>query len=181
VRTAGFDDAQAGAPEPRHASAAGQPIGAFDGAAAMVNPKPGRDRAAGIVASAGFNSAGSVTEPRPVSGVVHETGFDIVSAPQQASAPPRQAPIDVPMEVLFKPTPSYSVEARALKLEGDVLLEVEFMASNQARVLRVVRGLGHGLDEAAIQAAEQIRFKPAQRSGRPVDFRTTVHIVFKLV
>ena len=49
------------------------------------------------------------------------------------------------------------------------------------RVLRVVRGLGHGLDEAAQRAALRIRFKPAQSSdGRPVDSRATVHITFRL-
>jgi TonB family protein len=47
-------------------------------------------------------------------------------------------------------------------------------------VLRVVRGLGHGLDESAIRAANGIRFKPAQRNGHPVDFRTTLTIVFRL-
>jgi TonB family protein len=46
--------------------------------------------------------------------------------------------------------------------------------------VRVVRGLGYGLDEAAVTAAQQMRFKPAQDAGRPVDFKTTVHIVFRL-
>jgi hypothetical protein len=46
------------------------------------------------------------------------------------------------------------------------------------RVLRVV-GLSHGLDNRP-RAAEQIKFKPAQGNGRPIDFRTTVHIVFRL-
>jgi outer membrane biosynthesis protein TonB len=48
------------------------------------------------------------------------------------------------------------------------------------RVLRVVRGLGHGLDEAAQRAAVRIRFKPAQSDDRPVDSRATVHITFRL-
>ena len=83
-----------------------------------------------------------------------------------ASRPTR---IDVPVEIVFKPTPVYTEEARALKLEGDVLLDVEFAASGAVTVLQVVRGLGHGLDEAATRAATQIRFKPAQSGGRPVD------------
>jgi TonB family protein len=85
-----------------------------------------------------------------------------------------------PVEVTFKPTPAYSEEARTLRIEGEVTLEVEFSAAGHVRVLRVVRGLGHGLDELATRAAEQIKFKPAQASGRPVDFRTTVQIVFRL-
>jgi len=47
-------------------------------------------------------------------------------------------------------------------------------------VVRVVRGLGHGLDEAAERAALRIRFKPAQSDGRAVDFRATVLITFRL-
>jgi hypothetical protein len=43
-----------------------------------------------------------------------------------------------------------------------------------------VRGLGHGLDETAAAAARNIRFRPARRSGDPVDFTAIVHIVFQL-
>jgi periplasmic protein TonB len=44
----------------------------------------------------------------------------------------------------------------------------------------VIRGLGHGLDENAQRAAEQIRFKPAMQEGQPADSTATVHIVFQL-
>mgnify|MGYP001291893728 CR=1 FL=1 len=85
-----------------------------------------------------------------------------------------------PVEIVFKPTPAYSDEARALKIEGEVELEVEFLASGRTHVLRVVRGLGHGLDEMATRAAEQIRFKPAVVGGQPADYRANVQIVFRL-
>jgi TonB family protein len=98
--------------------------------------------------------------------------------PVAVAAP--QAPTDVNLEILSKPTPVYTDEARTLKLEGDVVLEMEFGASGEAKVLRVVRGLGHGLDEAAVRAAQGMKFKPAQRAGRAVDVRTTVRIVFRL-
>jgi TonB family protein len=55
-----------------------------------------------------------------------------------------------------------------------------FAASGEVSVLRVVRGLGHGLDESATHAAAQIRFKPAQSGGRSIAVRTTVHILFRL-
>ncbi|MBZ5652389.1 MAG: energy transducer TonB [Acidobacteriia bacterium] len=45
---------------------------------------------------------------------------------------------------------------------------------------RSCQGLGHGLDEAASHAAEQIRFKPAKRDGQPSDYTALVHIVFQL-
>ena len=45
---------------------------------------------------------------------------------------------------------------------------------------RVVRGLGHGLDEAAIAAANKMRFKPALRMGQPVDSTAVVHVMFQM-
>ena len=66
------------------------------------------------------------------------------------------------MEIISKPNPVYTEEARQLKLQGEVLLEVLFGANGQLHVNRVVRGMGHGLDEAAVSAANKMRFKPAQ-------------------
>ena len=85
-----------------------------------------------------------------------------------------------PVEITFKPNPAYTDEARQLKLEGEVLLEVMFGANGQLHVNRVVRGLGHGLDEAAAAAANKMRFKPALRDGQPVDSIAVVHVVFQL-
>ncbi len=67
-----------------------------------------------------------------------------------------------------------------MKVEGEVLLDMEFSASGQARVVRVVHGLGHGLDENAIAAALGIRFRPATRDSSAVDASVVVHIVFQL-
>src|SRR2546429_2735180 len=53
-------------------------------------------------------------------------------------------------------SPAYTEEARRLRIEGEVVLEVVFGASGKLHVVRVVRGLGHGLDENAVRAAEQI-------------------------
>ncbi|HYW36958.1 MAG TPA: energy transducer TonB [Terriglobales bacterium] len=84
------------------------------------------------------------------------------------------------VEITYKPNPVYTNEARNLKLEGEVLLEVEFAANGQLHVNRVVRGLGHGLDEAAVAAANKMRFKPASRNGQAVDSAAIVHVVFQL-
>ena len=83
--------------------------------------------------------------------------------------------------ILYKPNPPYSHEGRALKLQGDVVLEVVFLASGQMQVIRVVSGLGHGMDEEAIQAAKRIRFTPAMRHGQPVDFPALLRIEFRLL
>ena len=113
-------------------------------------------------------------------GEVQTAGFDQrASAPAQSSAAATK-PIDRPVEIVFKPTPEYTDEARSARIEGTVSLELEFTAAGDVRVLRIVRGLGHGLDEAAQRAALRMRFKPAQSDGRPVDSRATVHITFRL-
>jgi TonB family protein len=89
-------------------------------------------------------------------------------------------PATTPVEITYKPNPVYTQEARDLKLEGEVLLEVSFSATGTLHVNRVVRGLGHGLDEAAIAAANKIRFKPALRMGQPMDSTAVVHVMFQL-
>lgn len=85
-----------------------------------------------------------------------------------------------PVEIVFKPKPLYTDEARAKKIEGEVMLAMQFSASGEARVERVMRGLGYGLDETAVAAARGIRFRPAMRDGGPVDSAAVVHIVFQL-
>ena len=57
---------------------------------------------------------------------------------------------------------------------------VIFKANGEIVVQGVVKGLGHGLDEMAIQDAKQIKYKPAISNGQPVDFPATVHIEFLL-
>jgi TonB family protein len=89
-------------------------------------------------------------------------------------------PATTPVEITFKPNPVYTDEARSLKLEGEVLLEVSFSANGTLHVNRVARGLGHGLDEAAIAAANKMRFKPALRNGQPVDSTAIVHVTFQM-
>ncbi len=116
-------------------------------------------------------------------GTVQSTGFansnDVV-----AIAPKKKmddAPAVEPVVILAKPKPVYSAEAIKLNLEGEVLLEVVFPASGgEVQVNRVVKGLGHGLDEAAMRAAQQIKYKPALSNGHPVDFPAVVHIVFQI-
>jgi TonB family protein len=131
------------------------------------------------VTTAGFRSGARAPRAAANDGVVQTAGFD-----QRAAAQPSVAavtkPVDRPVEIVFKPTPEYTDEARSARIEGTVSLELEFTAAGDVRVLRVVRGLGHGLDEAAQRAALRIRFKPAQSDSGPVDSRATVHITFRL-
>jgi TonB family protein len=149
--------------------------GGFGNAAAAP-----RDAALGVVTTGGFSS-GTRAPRAAANGEVQTAGFDQrASAPAQPSVTASAKPVDRPVEIVFKPTPEYSDEARSARIEGTVSLELEFTAAGDVRVLRVVRGLGHGLDEAAQRAALRIRFKPAQSDGGPVDSRATVHITFRL-
>jgi TonB family protein len=91
-----------------------------------------------------------------------------------------QQPHFIPPEVLFEPRPHYTEEARQLKIQGEITLQVRFGVDGKVEVLRVVSGLGHGLDEEATLAAGQIRFKPAVKDGQPTDHITYIHILFQL-
>jgi TonB family protein len=141
----------------------------------------------GVVASAGFGNGvatgdgtGRVNTTR---GTVREGGFGDAEAALPTPSRPKAdqvAPKMVPVEIVEKPLPVYTEEARKLHIEGEVLLQVVFESTGRLRILRVVQGLGHGLDEAAIRAAQQIQFKPALRDGSPADANAVLHIVFQI-
>jgi TonB family protein len=188
VQTGGFGDpngipARASQTQPVNIASAGgfdMPTGPGYG-----NGTGGANGARGVVRSTGFGDGVANPPPRNQNnGVVRQAGFgnaDVPAPPTVQSHPAQAAPAKiVPAEILSKPTPIYTEEARSKRIEGEVLLEVIFEASGRLRVVRIVRGLGHGLDDAAIHAAEQIRFKPALKDGQPSDSTAVVHIIFQL-
>jgi TonB family protein len=193
VQTGGFGDPFGAAPAKSSDRGTGRlvmaKLGSFDlpPGSGYGNGSGGARGIRGTVASAGFGSSiagpgeggGQGGHPR---GGVRTAGFsDATVAAAPAPRAPAQAAAKLqPMEILYKPNPVYTEEARRLRLEGEVLLEVVFGASGELRVLRVVRGLGHGLDEAAVRSAQQIRFKPAKREGQAVDSVATLHVRFQL-
>ncbi len=147
------------------------------------NGTGGANGARGVVASTGFGGGVATSDPRPARGAVRQAGFgdaDVPAPPTVQSRPAEAVAKIVPAEILSKPTPIYTEEARSKKIEGEVLLEVVFEATGKIHVLRVVRGLGHGLDDAAVRAAEQIHFKPALRDGQPSDSTAVLHIIFQI-
>lgn len=101
----------------------------------------------------------------------------------QTAAAPRmntQVVHSTEVEVLSKPPVQYTSEARQLRVEGDVVLSVTFLANGQVVVHGVIHGLGHGLDQEAERVAQQIRFRPATNNGQPVDVTTKITITFQL-
>jgi TonB family protein len=147
------------------------------------NGTGGAKGVAGVVASTGFGNGTSTADNRPRTvAAVQQSGFgdaDVPAPPTVRSHPAEAAVRMVPAEILSKPTPIYTQEARSLRVEGEVLLEAVLEASGTLHVVRVVRGLGHGLDDNAVKAAEQIRFKPAMKDGQPADSTVVLHIIFQ--
>ena len=138
----------------------------------------------GTVASAGFGSGVGGGNGHGGSGLAVSTGgFTKVAAvaPAPSNLPAVAAAVNFePIEILSKPTPVYTEEARRLGIQGEVALSVVFEANGSIRVLGVVKSLGHGLDQAAEVAAGRIRFKPALQDGKPADFPATLRIQFRL-
>jgi len=196
VQTGGF-----GSPEGLPGNAQGgskgnvAKLGSFDlpSGPGYGNGSGGSRGVRGTVASAGFGNGiatagggGSTGGPGAGGsgrGGVREGGFGEVRAatpaPARAARPTASSAVK-PVEILFKPNPVYTEEARRAHVEGEVLLSVIFKASGELAIVRVLSGLSYGLDDSAVRAAQQIRFKPAQRNGQAVDLPATLHIVFQL-
>ena len=186
VQTGGFGDPNGvpGKGDPNHATNVnrlGSP--ALPGGEGYGNGTGGKNGIAGTVASTGFGN-GTANPPaggKP-KGTVVAGGFGAVDTSadpgKKKSAP--TGPADTTPNITDKPRPEYTAEGRSLKIEGDVVIDLVFLANGSIQINRVVNGLGHGLDESAVRAAQQIKFKPAKREGEPVDFPARVRIEFRL-
>ena len=78
------------------------------------------------------------------------------------------------------PHPAYTEDARAAGVEGKVRVEIAVDASGAVSSARVLEGLGHGLDEAALDAVRGATFTPAARCGSPVGSTFTLSVRFAL-
>jgi TonB family protein len=185
VQTGGFGDPNGmpGKGDAQHATNVnrlGSP--ALPGGPGYGNGTGGDKGIRGTVASTGFGNG--IANPPPSGGKqgkVASSGFGdqtVSDAPKKKVA--AGGPVDSPVDILEKPKPEYTAEGRSLKLEGDVVIDVVFLSNGTMQVNRVVSGLGHGLDEAAVRAAQTIKFKPAKREGQPVDFPARVRIEFRM-
>jgi TonB family protein len=83
--------------------------------------------------------------------------------------------------LLFKKEPEYSEEARKAKYQGTVLLYIEVDPNGRATNIKVQRSLGLGLDEKAIEAVKQWKFKPGYKDGKPVTVAATIEVNFRLL
>jgi TonB family protein len=178
-----FGKAEPSAAEPQGVAARKTQSGVFE-AVRMGAPIPMQR----MSSAAGFGDVRSVDRPEAVPQAPSAaTG---VFGDIRAGSPSRDLPkTDLSksasqaakaVEIISKPRPRYTEEARRLQIEGDVVFEILFTAAGEVRVLKTLSGLGHGLDESALNAAKAIRFRPAERNGVPVDSLATVRIRFEL-
>jgi TonB family protein len=85
-----------------------------------------------------------------------------------------------PPSILREVTPDYTDEGRRRAIQGDVVLEIVVRADGSVGSVKMLQGLGAGLDQRAIDAVRQWRFNPARRYGTPVDVVVEVAVEFKL-
>ena len=124
----------------------------------------------GGIGSGSGGGIGSGTGPGYGPGSGGGTGGGVFQVGGGVSAP----------RAVFTPEPEYSEQARRAKHEGTVVLWLVVGSDGRPRDLRVLRSLGLGLDEKAMDAVRQWRFEPARKNGTPVAVRVNVEVDFKL-
>jgi len=84
-------------------------------------------------------------------------------------------------QLIYKVEPEFSEEARKAKFSGVVILTIEVDATGHARGFRVIQSPGLGLEQKAIDAVTQWRFRPGYQDGKPVVTTATVEVNFRLL
>jgi periplasmic protein TonB len=136
--------------------AIGNPLGVFNGGAPGNRGGIGGDGSIGVGGSAGPGAGNGVD------GYIVGRG---IAAPS----------------VLRRVDPEYSEEARKAKYSGAVMLSIVVNTDGRADNIRVVKSLGMGLDEKAIEAVERWRFRPGTKDGTPVPVRAQIEVNFRLL
>jgi TonB family protein len=137
-------------------SALGNPLGSVGPPSS--GPGGGTGIGAGAKGGVGDQSGPGLTG-------VYRVGRDGVSAPQ----------------LMRQVDPEYSEEARKAKWQGVVKLQIEVWPDGEPHNIRVLRGLGMGLDEKAVEAVSQWTFRPGRRNGEAVRTFATVEVSFRLL
>jgi TonB family protein len=109
-----------------------------------------------------------------------------LGAEKLSQAPALRLGDDAPLQgaapvVIFKAAPQYTEEARRSRVEGTVVLSVEIGPDGAAHNIKIVRSLDPGLDEKAIEAVSQWRFRPGMKDGVPVTVAARIEVNFRLL
>jgi protein TonB len=86
-----------------------------------------------------------------------------------------------PPSILYKVEPEYSEEARKAKFQGTVLLYVVVDEKGNPRDIKILRPLGLGLDQKAVEAVEKWKFSPGKKDGKPVPVQAQIEVNFRLL
>ncbi len=120
------------------------------------------------LAAASLAAQTPVKGSRPVSSsetdTVERVGKNGVSAPVVVSAP----------------NPEFSEEARKDKRSGSVLIGLQIGKDGKVSHVHVIRGVGYGLDEKAVDAVQKYQFKPAMKDGYPVRVEINIEVNFQV-
>lgn len=86
----------------------------------------------------------------------------------------------IPPRVLYQPVPSYTQEARMVRAEGIIVLGVIISEEGTVEVKDIIRPLGGGLEESAIETCKTWKFAPSLQNGIPIKFKSIIEVVFRL-
>jgi TonB family protein len=118
----------------------------------------------------------------PIDSASHSPDAPIESSSKNAAAPQIYhvgADVSAP-KLIFAPDPEYSEEAKRAKYQGICIVSLIVDAQGNPQRVQVVRHLGKGLDQKAVEAVEQYKFEPAMRHGEPVAVEVNIEVNFRL-
>ena len=105
------------------------------------------------------------------SGLVDEGAHDCGNLPDRSVTPPH---------AIFVLDPEYTEQARKKKINGTVVVSLTVTVDGTTRDIKVVKGVGYGLDEKAVEAVSRWKFSPALRNGQPIEKDITAEVAFHL-
>lgn len=104
-----------------------------------------------------------------------EAGLPNAEEPVYQSGGPVSNPVPIQ-----QPRPAFTAEAKARKVSGSILLSIVIGKDGAVRDVKVLRGLGYGLDESAVDTVtKQWQFKPSTLNGQPVSVQATIEVTFR--
>jgi TonB family protein len=130
----------------------------------------------GLVVGISESNLDGATKP----GLVIPAMYLTALMPDLASVPHAEPPtsVDSKPTALNSPFPRYTDEARNHGIEGQITARILVGPDGLVKQVRIVRGLPYGLNDQAIRAAYEFRFKPAMKGGQPVGYWMTITVEF---
>ncbi|MFY9556923.1 MAG: TonB family protein, partial [Blastocatellia bacterium] len=154
------------------------PTGLPDFASALPSSGPGSERGIGTGSKGGIGTGIGPGVGQGKGGNIGDEGFQIGGRPRAFL---HQPVVDARPVLLNEPRPLYSEEARQRKIQGVVRIRLLVDETGAVKEVVILRGLPGGLNEQAIRAAYQMRFRPAMKDGKTVPYwLSNVEIEFNL-